>query len=208
MKYLLSVILVFIALIALSQQINIPRVDEMPDFPQPYHMRDWKASSQNYDSLVFNLEATGQYFPLASVFENTTNYPDHPGIGNPIICWNKQPSRKRSYKYIACSCWSNLVGIDKSNQNGINWPLYCEEYFNGRPEENIYLNGPMTSSGHDWWYETMPNVFFYQLNYLYPNTGDFDYQVTTIADRWLEAVYAMGWKYNTMGTTIYELSGI
>jgi hypothetical protein len=32
------------------------------------------------------------------------------------------------------------------------------------------------------------------LNYLYPNTGDFNFQFTTIADRWLNAVKAMGGK--------------
>jgi len=55
---------------------------------------------------------------------------------------------------------ASLVGIDKSDQYGYNWPLLCEEYFNRRPAENIYLNSPVASSGHDWWYETMPNVFF------------------------------------------------
>ena len=67
-----------------------------------------------------------------------------------------------------------------------------EEFFNRRPEENVYLNTPVTSSGNDWWYDTMPNVFFYQLYDMYRNTGDFDYQFTTVADRWLEAVEAMG----------------
>jgi hypothetical protein len=40
----------------------------------------------------------------------------------------------------------------------------------------------------------MPNVYFYQMNSLYPHTGDFDYQFTTVADRWLQAVQAMGGK--------------
>jgi len=61
-----------------------------------------------------------------------------------------------------------------------------------RPEENVYLNAPVTSSGSDWWYDVMPNIFFYQLYSLYPHTGDFDRQFKTVADRWLEAIYAMG----------------
>ena len=38
----------------------------------------------------------------------------------------------------------------------------------------------------------MPNIFFYQLYDMYPNTGDFEYQFTMVADRWLEAIEVMG----------------
>jgi len=211
MKYLFSSVLVFVAFITIAQQINISRVDQMPDFPQPYHMRDWKEVARNYDSLIFDLEASGQFFPIASIFENTTNYPDHPALAIQSYVGTNSPPGKEAINVIPAVVGATLVGINKSNQNGINWPLYCEEYFNRRPDENVYLNGPLSSSGHDWWYETMPNVFFYQLNYFYPNTGDFEYQVTTIADRWSEAVYAMDgsttpWEQPYMNYRAFKLS--
>ncbi|MFA4922027.1 MAG: LamG-like jellyroll fold domain-containing protein, partial [Candidatus Neomarinimicrobiota bacterium] len=87
---------------------------------------------------------------------------------------------------------ATLVGIDKSNQNGHNWALGCEEWFNRRPDENVYLNNYVSQSGDDWWYALMPNVFFYQLYDLYPGTGDFDFQLTSVADQWLKAVVTMG----------------
>ena len=163
MKYLFSSILVFVAFIAIAQQINISRVDQMPDFPQPYHMRDWKEVALNYDSLVFDLAAIGQFFPLSSIFENTTNYPEHPALAIQSYVGTNSPPGKEAINILPAVVGATLVGMDKSNQNGINWPLYCEEYFNRRPEENVYLNGPVSSSGNDWWYETMPNIFFYQL---------------------------------------------
>ncbi|HLP18479.1 MAG TPA: LamG-like jellyroll fold domain-containing protein, partial [Bacteroidota bacterium] len=85
-----------------------------------------------------------------------------------------------------------LNGIDKRMQGGYDWALMCEEFFNNRPAENVYLNGSSSQSGSDWWYDVMPNVFFYQLNWLYPRTGDFDRQFRIVADRWLAAVSAMG----------------
>ncbi len=183
----------------------------MPDLPQPYQMRDWQAVAQNYDTLVFDLDAVGEYFPLASVFENTVNYPAHPGLAMQSYVGTNSPPGKEAINVLPAVIGASLAGIDKSNQNGINWPLYCEEYFNRRPEENIYLNGPQSSSGNDWWYETMPNVFFYQLNYLYPNTGDFNYQVTTVADQWLAAVEALGgsttpWEIPYMNYRAFNLS--
>ncbi len=192
MKYRLVLVFSFIFNGSFAQQISIPRVDIMPNLPQPYEMRDWKTVAKNYDSLVFDLEASGQYLPLASVFTNTTNYPEHDALAIQSYIGTNSPPGKEAINILPAVIGATLSGIDKSNQNGINWPLYCEEYFNKRPSENVYLNGPTTSTGHDWWYETMPNIFFYQLNYFYPHTGDFDYQVTTLADRWLEAVMAMG----------------
>ena len=194
-----------------AQQTSIPRIDEMPDMPQPYEMRDWKTVGQKYDELAFNLNATGQFLPLITIVENTINYPEHPTFGIQSYVGTNTPPGMEAINVIPAVIGATLCGIDKSNQQGYNWPLLCEEYFNRRPSENVYLNGPHATSGHDWWYETMPNVFFYQLNYLYPHTGHFDEQFITVADRWLEAVKAMGgddspWQAPYMNYRAFSLS--
>lgn len=177
----------------LPQQILISRVEMMPNMPSPYQMRDWKKVALGYDSLTFNLNASGQYLPLSWLYSNTINYPNHQSFGmDSYVGWNAHGGWGEAINVLAAVVGASLMGIDKSSQNGHNWVLYCEEFFNRRPEENVYLNSPVTSSGSDWWYDTMPNVFFYQLYALYPGTGDFAYQFTTVADRWLEAVEAMG----------------
>ncbi|MEA3479185.1 MAG: laminin G, partial [Bacteroidota bacterium] len=174
---LLFLLLAFIA--SNAQQITIPRIEQMPDMPQPYEMRDWKAVSMAYDSLVFNLDATGLHLPLSSIVSNTTNYPAHPTFGIQSYVGTNHLPGMEAINVIPAVVGASLVGLNKSNQYGHDWVLYCEEYFNRRPAENVYLNGPTASSGHDWWYETMPNIFFYQLNGIYPHTGDFDYQFVT-----------------------------
>jgi hypothetical protein len=177
-----------------SQQITIGRIELMPDMPYPYEMRDWKAVARNYDSLAFNLSASGQYLPLSTIIHNTINYPEHPTFSLQSYVGTNSPPGREAINLMPAVIGATLSGIDKSDQFGYNWVLMCEEFFNRRPEENVYLNGPVSSTGDDWWYETMPNVFFYQMNYLYPHTGHFDYQFVTVADRWLEAVKAMGGK--------------
>ena len=47
-----------------AQQININRIEQMPNIPSPYEMRDWKEVTAGYDSLVFDLNRSGQYLPL------------------------------------------------------------------------------------------------------------------------------------------------
>ena len=196
-----------------AQQISIPRIEEMPELPQPYEMRDWQDVAQKYDTLVFNLDITGQYMPLTTIVTNTNNYPEHPTFGIQSYVGTNSPPGMEAINVIPAVVGATLSGIDKSNQYGYNWPLLCEEYFNRNPSQNIYLNAPNSSSGQDWWYETMPNVFFYQLNYLYQNTGDFNYQFITVAERWLDAVKAMGgndtpWNVPYMNYRAFNLSNM
>ncbi len=176
----------------IAQQIDIPRVEQMPNLPQPYQMRDWQQVALGYDSLVFDLGRSGDYLPLVWINTNTTNYPAHSSFGLHTVVGTPYPSNAEAINCIPAVVGASLVAIDKSNQDGRNWVLGCEEWFNRRPEENVYLNNYVSSSGDDWWYAMMPNIFFYQLYDLYPGTGDFDFQLTSVADQWLRAVQAMG----------------
>ncbi|OQX88754.1 hypothetical protein B6D60_01305, partial [candidate division KSB1 bacterium 4484_87] len=71
-----AIILIF-ANIGRAQQIDIDRIEQMPNFPTPYQMRDWKKVAIGYDSLVFDLQASGQYLPVIQINQSTINYPEH-----------------------------------------------------------------------------------------------------------------------------------
>ncbi|MCH6573971.1 MAG: laminin G, partial [Bacteroidetes bacterium] len=176
---------------ALSQQIDINRIKQMPNIPEPYEMRNWEEVVEGYDSLVFDFNQTGQYLPLIWWRTNTVNY-THISFGLHTVVGTNSPFSAEAINVLPAVISASLVGIDKSNQSGNNWVLMCEEYFNKQNGADVYLNHPTGSSWDDWWYDTMPNIFFYQLYDMYPNTGDFEYQFTKVADRWLEAVEVMG----------------
>src|SRR4030043_732097 len=127
-----------------AQQITLPRIDLMPDFPQPYLMRDWKRVAQGYDSLVFDKNLTGQYLPLVFFHETNVNYSGHSSFGLHTAIGTSNPAAGEGINVIPAVVGASLVGIDKTNQYGQNWALMCEEYFNRRPEETIYLNHPVT----------------------------------------------------------------
>lgn len=189
-KFLVCLIICFST--SFADQIPIPRVEQMPNLPQPYLMRNWKQVAVDYDNLVFDLNRTGQYLPLVWINTHTVNYPNHNSFGLHTVVGTSYPGNAEAINVLPAVIGATLIGIDKSNQNGHNWVLGCEEWFNRRPEENVYLNNPTSQSGDDWWYAMMPNVFFYQLYDLYPGTGDFDFQFTSVADQWLKAVETMG----------------
>jgi hypothetical protein len=194
-KYLLPrfiIIVCFIINTLSAQQLSITRIEQMPNLPVPYEMRNWKQVALGYDSLVFDFNRSGQYLPLVWMDNNGINYPGHDRFGLHTVVGTPYPGSAEAINILPAVISATLVGIDKSYQNGLNWVLMCEEFFNRRPQENVYLNAPVYDSGQDWWYDTMPNIFFYQLYNFYPHTGDFDYQFTTVADRWLQAVHKMG----------------
>ncbi|MGD9489094.1 MAG: LamG-like jellyroll fold domain-containing protein [Calditrichaceae bacterium] len=188
LPYMLTVFFVT----GISQQIQISRIELMPNQPSPYKMRDWKKVTAGYDSLVFDFNRSGEYLPLIWWNENTVNYPEQISFGLHTVVGTNYPESSEAINVLPAVIGATLSGIDKSSQDGRNWVLMCEEFFNNRPEENVYLNLPVTESGDDWWYATMPNVFFYQLYDLYPNTGHFNEQFIKVADQWLASLKAMG----------------
>ncbi|MCB0592845.1 MAG: hypothetical protein KDD28_02065, partial [Phaeodactylibacter sp.] len=44
-------------------QININRIELMPNEPSPYNVRDWKDVAIEYDAFVYDLQASGLYLP-------------------------------------------------------------------------------------------------------------------------------------------------
>lgn len=199
--------------IVIAQQIDISRIEALPEIPVPYEMRNWSEVAKGYDSLVFDLNASGDHLPLIWSDNGGVNYPSHPRFGLQSYVGAYSSNQAEAINVIPAVISASLVGIDKSNQNGKNWVLMCEEFFNRRAEENVYLNGFVSSSGGDWWYDTMPNVFFYQLNSLYPGQGDFSYQFRMVADRWLDAINHMGgrtapWHSANMNYRAWKLSSM
>ncbi|MFW5724802.1 MAG: LamG-like jellyroll fold domain-containing protein [Bacteroidota bacterium] len=191
-RLFLELALVFLATGLPAQQIEIPRIATMPDFPQPYEMRDWKQVAQGYDSLVFDEILQGQFQPFVFFRDPAVNYPGTKSFGLHTAVGTNHPTSGEAINVIPAVVGASLAGIDKSDQFDENWVLMIRDYFNKRPEENIYLNHPSTSSGYDWWYETMPNVFYMQLMSLYPEVEVFQQQLPIVAGQWLRAVKEMG----------------
>ncbi len=209
-RYVRTIVVAFHSL-ALAQQIQISRIEMMPNLPSPYHMRNWKEVALRYDSLVFDATRAGQYLPVVFFSTGTVNYPQHQSFGLHTYVGTHAPSSGEAINVLPAVISASLIGVDKRTHYGKDWVLMCEEYFNRRPGENVYLNHPVASSGSDWWYETMPNVFFYQLYDLYGSVGDFDYQFRTVAEQWYRAVVALGgsatpWQLPTMNYRAWSFS--
>ncbi len=177
-----------------TQQIAVPRIELMPDKPVPYAMRHWKQVATDYNRFVFDESKTGQYLPLVQIKSPGNNYPGISQIIMDTYVGSKtHGSQAEAINIMPAVVGSALVGIDQTNNFGRNWVPLVKDFFNLKNGQNVYLNGYSAASGGDWWYDMMPNVYFYQLYHLYPDADpDFAGQFTTVADRWLDAVYKLG----------------
>jgi hypothetical protein len=190
-------VLIFSSMFLWSQtgQLYIPRISMMPDMPSPFLMRDWKKVASDYDNFIFNLSKTGDKLPLSRLgTKGEYNYPDNvPVFLDSYVGVDSHLSQCEAINLLPAIVGASLTGIDKSNQNGINWVDKSKDFFNHKNGQNVYLNNYSSGSGSDWWYDVMPNVFFYQLYSLY-NEGSADalYRFRSVADRWLGCVKSLG----------------
>ncbi len=215
-KILLYLLLIILSLPATAQtgQLNISRISQMPDLPSPLLIRDWKTVTLDYDSYVFDFTKTGQYLPLSRTgTQGQFNYADNtPLFLDSYVGANDHLNQAEAINIMPAIVGASLNGIDKSNQNGTNWVARSKDFFNLKNGQNVYLNNYSTTSGNDWWYDLMPNVYFYQLRSLYPDAApEFNSQFTTVANRWLNCVYQLGgsttpWAVPGMNYRAFNLS--
>lgn len=196
-RSLLFMLLCILSVQLFSQpgQLGVSRIGMMPDLPAPLQIRDWKTVAHDYDNFVFDMDKTGQYLPLSRLgTQGQFNYSDNiPLFLDSYVGAGDHANQAESINIMPAIIGASLTGIDKSNQDGTNWVAKTKDFFNLKNGQNVYLNSYSTTSGDDWWYDMMPNVYFYQLHSLYPDaTPEFGTQFITVADRWLDCVNKLG----------------
>ncbi|MBN8682853.1 MAG: hypothetical protein J0L99_09370 [Chitinophagales bacterium] len=193
-KLLLFLLLTSQIVLAQSNQINIPRIEQMPNQPAPYNMRDWRTVALRYDSFVYDINKTGQYLPLVSIQPAGVNYPQKPAFSMHTYVGTNSPNGNEGINVLPSLVGATLCGIDKRNQFGQNWLDMSQDFYNKNNGLNLYLNSKGGGTGSDWWYDMMPNVYFYQLCDLYPPApgSEASTQFVSVADRMLAAVQALG----------------
>jgi len=178
-------------------QRNVEGVDLMPNRPEPFQMKDWRALARAYDRFVFDFHAKGQFLPLIWLDDSRVNI-DQPTFGLPSYVGDTRQSgaNHEGITCIAAVLSATLVGLDKSRQEH-NYVQMCEAYYNRKNGSNLVLNLVDTPTGGSFWYEIWPHVLFYALTDQYPGVGDLDAIMRTTADRWYDACSAMGGKDGT-----------
>jgi hypothetical protein len=210
----ISIILASLILVTACQrqeavkQIVIDRIAKMPDHPTPYKMTDWYEKAHHFDQYVFNTELEGEYFPLVWIDSAKRNFEQNTvGIYTVIGDVRQGPKGSPEFHEALCALGSamgaGLVGIDKTNQNGLNYVRMAQNYFNSENGWNIMMNNtnPAVAAlgggyGRDWWYDVFPNVLFYAVCDLFPGDTKADSLQRIIADQFYKADSVLNGNYN------------
>lgn len=169
----------------------IHQVSKMPNLPQPYQMRDWKKVALDYDRLVFDFEAEGDFLPLPWLDKSHINT-NLDAIGLPSYInskKNRKNAKPEGINVITAILGASACGVDKSEQNGLRFVDMLENYFS--KEESLFLNTFSGKTGGSFWYETYPNLLMAALSHFYPVKW-LEEKLLLVADRYVAAVEAMG----------------
>ncbi len=178
-----------------AQQIDIPRIEAMPALTNPIVLRDYKAVTRHYDAFIYDLEAVGEYLPTIHLGDKGTNYPDIPQFYLDTYIGSYSGGRQaEAINILPSLVGATLVGIDKRDCNGHDYVGMSRNFFNRKNGQNVYLNGYSATSGGDWWYDVMPNLYFYQLYTLYTPDAypEWRSQFESVASQWYNAVIKLG----------------
>jgi hypothetical protein len=190
------------------KQLEISRISLMPDIPEPYKMTDWFEKAHHFDQYVFNLDLSGDYRPFIWIDTAQRNFPqDTFGMYTVIGDIRQGPGGSAEFHEALCSMGSilgaGLVGIDKTNQNGVNYVKMTQNYFNAANGWNIMMNNTNPDVallgggyGRDWWYDVFPNVLYYGVSELFPNVPRADSLQHIIAEQFFKADSLLQGNYN------------
>ncbi len=189
----LAVVLFLTPIASAQRQMPITQIDLMPDTVANYQMRDWRDTALKFDSLVFDVDATGQYLPLTRI-DPTPEFPllsESFGIAAYVgetrtYGENGEPVFE-SLSTLGAVLGGSLVGIDKS-AGPHNYVSMSREFFGIARNEPLILNGPFGGSGGSAWYETIPSILFYSIADRYPNQTELAPVLNVIDDSFYDAV--------------------
>ena len=190
-------------------QVNIGRIEMMPNLPQPYQILDWEKKAKDFDAYLFdeNTRVNGhallwydnarrnidqETFGLYTAINDSRQGPDH-----------NNGEFHESLNSLAALLGAGLIGIDKTDQNGRNYVKMVQNYFNTDNGWNIVMNNTTPSVGmcgggyaRDWWYDVFPNVLYYAVSDVFPGVEGADRIMHTVAEQFYKADSILNGNYD------------
>jgi hypothetical protein len=171
------------------EQVPIHLVQYMPNMPYPYKMKNWKQITRKQDKLFYDFNAKGQNLPLIWWDDSRVNFPFR-SFGLPSYVDKRRygGNTYESLPTIGSLISASLLGIDKSNENGVDYVSMIRQFFNTKNGENLILNSLNRTSGKTFWYEIWPAMAYSMLVYLYPDKQELQEPMQITTEKWLSAV--------------------
>jgi hypothetical protein len=202
----------FICLVTVApaqvKQQTLARVEQMPSLPKPFQIIDYKKLAIQFDKTVYNFNAKGKFWPLVWIDSSKKNFPQNVvGLYTALADVRQGTNNKGMFHEALATMGAvlgaKLVGIDKTNQQGLNYVGMLKNYFNKETGWDIMMNNTCPEVallgggyGRDWWYDVYPNVLFYAICDQYPNEPDFTEIAKSIAEKFYSADSILNGNYD------------
>ncbi|MET0638096.1 MAG: hypothetical protein ABWZ25_18845 [Chitinophagaceae bacterium] len=194
---------------AQTGQRKLQRVEKMAFLPQPYQIIDYRAMAKRFDETVYDFQATGPFWPMIWIDSTKKNFPQNvAGIYTAVGDVRQGPGHNNGIFHEALAnmgavLGASLVGINKSDQQTMNYVGMLKNYFNSETGWNIMMNNTCPEVallgggyGRDWWYDIFPNVLFYAIYELYPDEPGFEAIARSIAEKFYKADSVLNGNYD------------
>ena len=176
------------------EQIALPRVESMPRRPEPFHLRDWRATALGFDKLAFDLDARGEHLPLTRLVRDrkgrVITFAMPPYVGETRGSDNFAGTAFEGITCLGAVWGATLVGIDKS-AGTIDYVRCCKYYFDRRPQRRIIGNHRTAEPAESFWYTLFPTIVYGAIADRYPQRPDVAELYGRASQRWGEAIEAM-----------------
>ncbi len=182
------------------KQQNLQRVDQMPDVPKPLEIIDYQALALRFDSTIYDFTAKGKFWPMVWKDSSNKNFSQMVvGLYTAVGDVRQGPANNKGMFHEAVATMgavmgATLVGIDKSNQQKLDYVGMLKNYFNKETGWDIMMNNTCPEVallgggyGRDWWYDVYPNLLFYAICDQYPREPGFDEIAKSIAEKFFKA---------------------
>jgi hypothetical protein len=191
------------------KQQSIARVEKMADLPQPLQVIDFQKLARRFDSTVYDFNASGKFWPMVWKDSSNKNFSQtvvglYTAVGDVRQgSANNKGMFHEALATMGAVMGATLVGIDKSNQQNLDYVGMLKNYFNKETGWNIMMNNTCPEVallgggyGRDWWYDVYPNVLFYAICDQYPGHPGFDEIARSIADKFYGADSVLNGNYD------------
>jgi hypothetical protein len=182
------------------KQEPIQKVMGMPQHPQPYKMLDWHEKALNFDVFIFDTLTESDFQPFIWFDNNLRNINQQTFGLYTVIGDVRQGSDVNKGEFheainsMGAIVGAGLVGIDKTNQDSLNYVKMVQNYFNSDNGWNIMMNNTCPEVallgggyGRDWWYDVFPNVLYYAVSDIFKAVENADKIQYSIAEQFYKA---------------------
>jgi hypothetical protein len=161
--------------------------------PGPGASFDWRRRAIEYDAFVYDWSQPGRSPTIA--WDHTHHNMSGDTFKMPSYYGDRRLDTdgiQEGVGQIASVVGATLVGIDKSNQNGIDYVDMLRTFY--VPALGIARSQPASDlrGGGSYWYTAAANVLYFMLGAEYPDATDMTAMLRSIADTFYEQVVALG----------------